>query len=404
MSKKAARARRKAVTGVEAEASAPSAETAVEPAKTESAPPEAESERAEAAMAAVEATPVSATAATLPADTARPADEAGEAGETDDLAESINSLADSVGLVIGRMRTLDRRQNLNSFVAYILFTLLLGGGFALLYQSRVGGLVRAREVAIRERDAARGRAEELQNEIGRRDSAAEAAYEYYSLLRDKRRTEVVASYPKVEQLELTPSEREFFARGVARARAEMVDAGYLAGLDAFRRGDYAQAIDELERALAYEVEGQQAALMRYYLGVSQHRAGNSDKAIRNLELALAGQVDEAGISDARYHLAAAFEELESLEEARKEYSKFAASAPRSPLAPVARRKVALLARQIALSGARAAGAGNVTAPATPAPKPAPADEAESVPAPAAQPKPAPKSPVKPAVEPAATPE
>jgi len=359
----------------------------------------------------VEAEGLAATVESGPEDGPSAPEPAEKQSETDDLAESINSLAESVGLVIGRMRTLDRRQNLNSFVAYILFTLLLGGGFALLYQSRVGGLVRAREAAVRERDAARDRAEELQNEIGRRDSAAQAAYDYYSLLRDKRRTEVIANYPKIEQLELTPSEREFFARGVARARAEMVDAGYLAGLDAFRRGDYRQAIDELERALAYEVEGQQAALMRYYLGVSQHRSGDSEKAIRNLELALAGQVDEAGISDARYHLAAAFEELESLEEARKEYSKFAASAPRSPLAPVARRKVALLARQIALSGARSAGAGNLGGASAPAPAPAPRQSAapaqadvETKPAsPGAPVKPGPGATAKPTPVPAAAP-
>ena len=304
--------------------------------------------------------------------------------ENVEVLEVVDSLADSVGKVIDRMRALDRRQNLNSFVAYILFTVLLGGGFALLYQSRVGGLVRARDAAIGERDAARDRAEELQNAIGRRDSAAEAAYEYYSLIRDKRRTEVIAHYPKMEQLDLTPAEREFFARGVARARSEMVDAGYLAGLDAFRRGDYAQAITELERALTYEVEGQQAALMRYYLGVSQHRSGNSDKAIRNLELALAGRVAEAGVGDARYHLATAFEEIESLEDARKEYSKFASASPRSPLAPVARRKVGILARRIALAGARANGPAKIGGPG-PAKKPSPVARpgAPKKPAPAA---------------------
>ncbi|MBT8493080.1 MAG: hypothetical protein KJO07_08475, partial [Deltaproteobacteria bacterium] len=324
------------------------------------------------------------------------------------VVESLESLADSVAEVMARMRQGERRLSLNSFVAYILFTVLLGGGFALLYQSRVGGLVRARDAAIGERDAARERAEELQNAIGKRDAAAQAAYEYYSLIRDKRRTEVIAQFPKVEQLDLTPAEREFFTAGVARARSEMVDAGYLAGLDAFRRSDFVRAIAEFERALTYEVEGQQAALMRYYMGVAQRKSGDSEAAIRNLELALAGQVDEAGVSDARYQLAAAFEAIGSLDEARKEYSKFASSTPRSPLAPAARRKVGVLARKIALANRAAAPAPAGTrppapkpgqtpnaAPAKPKPTPAKPAPAKPKPKPAAAAKPAPAKPAEP---------
>src|SRR5690349_9187200 len=74
--------------------------------------------------------------------------------KTDDNAAAIRrnqlaltELAESVGKLVAHQRKRERLLTLNSFVAYLLFTVLLGGGFLLLYQSRADALVAARDRA-----------------------------------------------------------------------------------------------------------------------------------------------------------------------------------------------------------------------------------------------------------------
>jgi TolA-binding protein len=261
--------------------------------------------------------------------------------------QSVASLAESIAAVVARQRRSDRRVHLNSFVAYLVFTVLLGGGFFALYNARTGNLVRERNDAVAERDSARGRIAGLSEEIAGRDAAHASAYEFFALLRDGKAADAIARHADIERALLTATERELFDREVEKARGEIVDAGYLTGIDAFRRNDYDKAVTELRRGLAYQGDGARAAQMRYYLGVALQQKGdnaNAENAVRELELAMAGGVEQAGLTDVRFYLAQALEQLGRLTDARAEYEKFASSNPKSPLAIAARRKSTQLSR------------------------------------------------------------
>lgn len=261
------------------------------------------------------------------------------------ISIAVTSLADSLGKVVAGQRKRERWISLNSFIAYTLFTVLLGGGFFMLYSQRAGDLVSARDAAVEERDAVRGQIDDLSARLNQRDEDEKLALEYYQLLRDDRRAEAIARYPELEQHRLTPTERALFADGVKDARAEIVDAGYLTGLDAFRAGDLDKAVTELRTALAYEDEGPRAAQMRYYLGLSFYKKADYDNAARQLELALAGRVDQAGVIDVRFYLATCLENIGQLERARVEFDKFASANPNHPWTITARRRSAQLARR-----------------------------------------------------------
>ena len=189
---------------------------------------------------------------------------------------AVASLAESVGDLVSRHRRGERRLHLNSFIAYVLFTVLLGGGFFALYRTRAGNLVRERDSAIAAVDATREKVQKVEDELAARSASSKAAYEFLQLLRSDKRVEAIAAYADIEREELTPTEREIFAEGVKNVRTELVDAGYLAGIDAFRRSDFETAISELRRGLAYHTEGPRAAQMRYYLGVSLHKRQRAD--------------------------------------------------------------------------------------------------------------------------------
>src|SRR5262245_65830641 len=71
---------------------------------------------------------------------------------------AVTQLTESVAALVALGRKRERWLNLNSFVAYLLFTVLLGGALFFLYRSRVGELEAKRALAIAERDAARSSA------------------------------------------------------------------------------------------------------------------------------------------------------------------------------------------------------------------------------------------------------
>lgn len=259
--------------------------------------------------------------------------------------QALAELAESLGRMVNQQRRRDRWANANSFVAYILFTLVLGGAFLTLYRSRAAELEDRSRTAIAERDGARARAATLEADLAARQQATEKAYGFYQLLESGKRDDALARYAELDPNQLTPVERDVLARAYQKAREDLVDAGYLSALDAARAGDHAKTIQELRRALAYQDEGPRTAQMRYLLGVALVKTNDADKGRRELELALAGRVEQSGAVDARYWLASAFERLGQVAEARTEFDRFASAHVRHPLAMTARRKSMMLARR-----------------------------------------------------------
>lgn len=260
---------------------------------------------------------------------------------------AVTTLAGSLKEVISRQERYERGLNLNSFVAYLLFTVLLGGGFFLLYRSRAERLVAERDGAIRARESAVAEALQVRAELAERDAAERKAQDFYALLKNGKKAEAIAMYPEIAHERLTAVERQVFEDGVARARADIVDAGFSGGVEAFQKEQWKAAATALKRALLYEEEGPRASQMRYYYGVALHKQGDFAAAARELELAIVGGAERTVGPDARFYFASALEALRQNDRAREEYDKFATGHPAHPLAGTARRKSAELAAKAA---------------------------------------------------------
>ena len=223
---------------------------------------------------------------------------------------AVAQLADSVGKLVETQRKRNRSINLNSFVAYVLFTVLLGGAFFALYRERIKGLVPASKA-------------------------------------------VAAAAPKVEVVPVpvmpTPAAKVVEAAPVvAPASAEpppppiSLDSNFSVGLAAYRVGDLPGARTAFRTFLEDHPDSPQATAAHYYLGMVAIKAGDPDLASLHLRSALKAQLDPS-IVDARYWLAVAYEKTGDLEHARIQYDKFATAYPQNELAVTARRKSANLA-------------------------------------------------------------
>ncbi len=306
--------------------------------------------------------------------------------------QAMVQLADSLANQVASNRKRTRWLNLNSFVAYLIFTLTIGAGFLLLYRVRTAALVAERITAQHERDAAVNRATTAEAQLQERRTADSSVWDIYALLTTGKRQAGLTALAAMPATKLSKTERAVFAELEQRTRAELVDDEYRAGLSAFRNGKFADVVTNLSAALVIESKGQRAAAMRYYLGVAQLKLNQPEAAVAALEQALAGDVE---LEDARYFYAAALDAQGQAGRARAEYDRFATKHPQSPWTMQASRRSAILARGPA-----------VVAPTPTAPAPAPASgnggPARVAPAPG-RPAPMPPAPMPPAPAPVVAP-
>jgi tetratricopeptide (TPR) repeat protein len=314
--------------------------------------------------------------------------------------QHVTQLAESIGALVDQQRRRSWWLNLNSFVAYVLFTVLCGTGFYMLYRSRANELVDARDTAKRERDVAVLRADKATAAASAREQADQRAWEVYQLLEAGKRGEAAGKLDAIRGLPLSRTERAVLAARAHETQVMAVDAALKAAAAAFKAGRHGEVIAPLEAALVGEPAGTRAASMHYYLGVAYAKTQQLDKAITHLTAALPGEAEH---QDARFQLASALDRGGQYATARVEYDRFATAHPQSYLAVFALRRSATLARMPARVPAQPAPAGNpapvapampvapgAIAPRPPATPPAPGPLA---PRPAA---PRPKAPVQPA--------
>jgi tetratricopeptide (TPR) repeat protein len=278
--------------------------------------------------------------------------------------QQVSQLAESIAALVDTQRRRTRNLNLNSFVAYLIFTMLCGAGFYLLYSSRAHELVDARERAEHERDAAVRRADDLTAKSTAREQADGRAWDIYQLLETHKRTEATAKLDASRDLPLSRTERAILAARAHETQVMEVEAALKAAAASLKAGRHADMIAPLEAALSGEPAGARSASMHYYLGVAYAKVGPMDKAIAHLQTAVGADVDQ---EDARFQLASALDRSGAYAKARGEYDRFATAHPQSSLAVFAMRRSSTLARMPA------------TAPVAPGAAPAPAPKPQVVP-------------------------
>jgi tetratricopeptide (TPR) repeat protein len=281
----------------------------------------------------------------------------------------VRQLADSIAALVDAQRRRSRWLNVNSFVAYVIFTLLCGGAFFYLYQSRARALVGDRDRVISEREAAVRRADDASKQAAARDAAAAKALEAYNLLEQGKREEAAAKLAELANAPLSKLERTVLDTRARQAEVMQVDAALKSVTAAFKAGRHADVVAPLEAALALESTGPRAAQMHYYLGVAYAKGGSLDNAIAHLQAAVAADVD---VEDARFQLASALDRAGQWGKAKVEYDRFATAHPMSSYAAFAMRRGATLARAPAVApkkpAAPGAAAPGAAAPGAAAPK------------------------------------
>lgn len=281
--------------------------------------------------------------------------------------QQVTQLAESIGSLVEVQRRRSRSLNLNSFVAYVIFTVLCGAGSMLLYRSRASELGAARARAEAERDVATKRAAASDEQLAARAAAEAGAWSVYELLENGKRADAVATLTALAAAPLSRTERAVLAARAHATAVQAVDTALTAATSAFKAGRHGDVIAPLEAALAADPKGPRTPAVHYFLGVAYAKAGQLPRAVPHLQAA----VDDTEHADARFQLASALDRSGAYAAARTEYDRFATAQPQSPFAAFAMRRSATLARMPARRLGGPAVAPAVAKPASP-PAPAPA--------------------------------
>jgi tetratricopeptide (TPR) repeat protein len=260
--------------------------------------------------------------------------------------QQVTQLAESIGALVDIQRRRSRWLNLNSFVAYLIFTVLCGAGFYFVYSTRAHELSSGRDTARKERDAAVRRADEATAKLAAREQAEARAWEVYELLEANKRAEATKKLDELAALPLSKTERAILAARAHEVQVMEVDAALKSAAAAFKAGRHGDVIASLEAALVGEPAGARASAMHYFLGVAYAKTAQLDKAITHLTDALAVEADH---EDVRFQLASALDRSGQYAKARVEYDRFATAHPTSTFTPFAWRRSATLARMPAVA-------------------------------------------------------
>jgi tetratricopeptide (TPR) repeat protein len=291
-----------------------------------------------------------------------------QANQNRKTQNEVHQLADSIAAMVAQQRKRSRWVNVNSFVAYVMFTLLCGGAFYFLYQSRAHDLVAERNRVRTERDTAVRRADEALKKSAARDAADAAAWEAYELLQAGKRDDAAKKLVQLQGAPLSKFERTVLETKAKEAEVVQIDLALKGAAASFKAGRHAEVVAPLTAALALDPSGPRAPLMHYYLGVAASKASDYDTAITHLQAAVDGNVD---LEDARFHLASVLDRAGQWGKAKVEYDRFATAHPQSKYTWYATRRGGALTRMPAVRPPGYVAPGEQAKSPAPAPKAAP---------------------------------
>ena len=302
-----------------------------------------------------------------------------QGAQTRKTAAQVQQLAESIGALVAQQRRRARWLNINSFVAYLIFTVLCGGAFYFLYESRANELIGERDKAAGERDQAVRRADDAAGKLAAREAADAKALAVWQLFDAGKRDEAQKQLAALGGL--SKLDADVLAARAKDAQLVQVDVALKSAAAASRAGKLGEAIATLEGALALQGAAARAGELHYQIATAELKLKALDKAAQHFQAAVAADVSE---EDARYQLAGALDQLGQWAKARAEYDRFATAHPQSASAVWALRRSAMLAHMPAqapwvgaAAGAAvavppAAGMKPVTPPTSGAPTNAPA--------------------------------
>jgi TolA-binding protein len=217
----------------------------------------------------------------------------------------------------------------NSATAYVLTIAVVLGFVKLAWDLRLDS-VRSETKSVEERASA---LEKQLKSLQQRDEgvgrARRQASDFYQLIAQNKRREIIEGFPEVAKADLTPTERATFESAVERAKDELSLIAYQSGLDHARMGRWQESTQQLRESLAYKADGAHSPSATYELARGLVALGMHREAIPMLLSLSEASADREVMDDATFLLAQAQLEIQAYNDAKTTLRAFIRRFPKS---------------------------------------------------------------------------
>ena len=228
-----------------------------------------------------------------------------------------NSLSAEVRSLGKRQSNSERLLTMNSWVAYVIFTVLIFTALQLIYNQRKGALEEALEAAEKRVASVEQKLAEVKKKEspkGKKQNADLMAL--YELINDHNRQGAIDAYEALDVTVLTPLEGKLLKDTVDRFSADLSMQHYARALELVDKSKYAEAVDEFRTSLRYKDDAGHATAARIHMANALRLQGKPREGIAVLQRLLEENLDRALADDAYWYLALSHEEAHQKDEAR----------------------------------------------------------------------------------------
>ncbi|MEO8902232.1 MAG: tetratricopeptide repeat protein [Polyangiaceae bacterium] len=252
----------------------------------------------------------------------------------------VNALAADLKSISKRQQGAERKVVLNSATAYVVTIAVLLVFVKLTWDIRLE-TVRSENKETRDQlDAVQKDIKVEQEREEQQKRASRQASEFYQLIVQSKRQELIAAYPDVVKLELTPTERAVFDGAVERAKNELSLIAYQTGVDHMRMLRWHEAQQAFRESLKYKSDAAHSPQANLQLSRALIQLGLHRDAIPILMQLSEASADKEVMDEATLELAQAELAIQSWNDAKNTLRAFIRRFPNSPHINDARAKLA----------------------------------------------------------------
>ena len=244
-----------------------------------------------------------------------------------------NALSADVKSIAKRQGGYERRIAWNSATAYIVFVLVVFVAMKFAWDARVDSIRAETDQKTGENERLRKEARETEKRDEDRARAEQKAVQFYELIRQGKRVEIVDGYEAIKKEPITKAEQAIFADAVERARNELAAASYTQGLDKARVQRWQEAASAYEDSLKYKDASTIAPAVRLGLADAYRHLGRQKDAIPILTGLSDSSQDRELQDDALHLLALCQQDIEAWNDAKNTWRTLVRRFPDSHFTP-----------------------------------------------------------------------
>ncbi|MGH7282781.1 MAG: tetratricopeptide repeat protein [Polyangiaceae bacterium] len=253
-----------------------------------------------------------------------------------------NALSADIKSIAKRQQTYEGRLWQNSAVTYVVFVVVVFAVLKFAWDARVDAIKGETEQKSSENDRLKKEAREIEERDQDRARAELKATQYYDLIRQNKRAEIVDGYDAIAKEPLTKAEQAVFADAVEKAKNELAMLAFQQASDKARAQRWQEAANAYEESLRYKDDSAIAPSVHLGLADSYRHLGRQREAIPILTELSESSPDKEVQDDALYELAQCQTDIQAWNDAKNTYRALIHKFPDSHFVPESKMYLAQL--------------------------------------------------------------